>query len=382
VLGTIRNGVGAAKRRPDFTFVNLQEVDATGHKKGTGTGEYDQAIAAADAQIQRLVSELKARGEWQRTTLILLSDHSMDTTPRLTNLTKRLTAARGVGSKDFVTVLNGSADMVYLANRKAKRRHRLLRRMRAAALRTPGVVEALYRRPNPADGGRRHTLGTVHPGWHLGGPRVGDLFVTHRSGGAFAEPENDLTGNHGGPQTRDNFFAVIGGGAQVRQGLPAGRRGPLFDDTLINPRQAENVDPAPTVMGLMGLAPPRNSEGRFLSEAMNTAALPGGGAPAGRPTLRVSGPTKPLRGRSCRQARRARVPVTVRVGPAGWHYDLGVTEGGTGRRLLTLRDSDMPVVRTFLKAGTTARFVASLRSASGKTGPDRVTSIRAAAPRC
>ena len=109
------------------------------------------------------MDELKARGEWSRTTLILLSDHSMDTTPRLTNLTKRLSAAKGVRSKDFLTVLNGSADMVYLANRKSRRRHVLLKRMRAAALRTPGVVEALYRRPNPADGGRRHTLRAVTP---------------------------------------------------------------------------------------------------------------------------------------------------------------------------------------------------------------------------
>ncbi len=382
VLDTMRRGVGKARRRPDFTFVNLQQVDATGHKKGTDTGDYDRAIAAADVQVKRLVDELKARGEWSRTTLILLSDHSMDTTPRLTNLTRRLSAARGVRSKDFVTVLNGSADMVYLANRKSPRRHRLLKRMRAAALRTPGVVEALYRKPNPADGGRRHTLRAAHPGWHLDGERTGDLFVTHRSGGAFAEPDNDLVGNHGGPQTRDNFFAVVGGGAQVRQSLPAGRRGPLFDDTLVNRAQAENVDPAPTVMGMFGLAPPGDSRGRFLSEALDTAALPGAATPARRATIKVTGPRSPLRGVSCREARRRRVPVRIRLGPDGWRYDLGVTEGGSGRRLLVVRNTAKRVLRTSLRPGTTARFVASLRAASGKTGTDRSVSIRAAAPRC
>ena len=363
VLDTIRRGVGKAGRRPDFTFVNLQQVDATGHKKGTGTGEYDQAIGAADVQVKRLVDELKARGEWSRTTLILLSDHSMDTTPRLTNLTKRLSAAKGVRSKDFLTVLNGSADMVYLANRKSSRRHVLLKRMRAAALRTPGVVEALYRRPNPADGGRRHTLRAVHPGWRLDGPRTGDLFVTDRSGGAFAEPDNELVGNHGGPQTRDNFFAVVGGGAQVRQGLPAGRRGPLFDDTLINPRQAENVDPAPTVMGLLGLAPPRDSRGRFLSEAIDTAALPGAGTPAMRSTLKVF----------CRPARQGRVPLRVRMGPAGWRYRLVVADGNAkALRTSTYRRRDL---LTSLQVGERRRFTLSVLAASGRMGPPTVVTL-------
>ena len=34
----------------------------------------------ADHEIERLVGELRTRGEWERTVLILLSDHSMDTT--------------------------------------------------------------------------------------------------------------------------------------------------------------------------------------------------------------------------------------------------------------------------------------------------------------
>lgn len=366
VLDTMK-GVGKAKRRPDFTFVNLQQVDATGHKQGTDTGAYDAAIGDADRQIQRLVDQLKARGEWERTTLILLSDHSMDTTPKLTGLSKSL-EAKGIAKKDFVTVLNGSVDMVYLANRKSSRRHRLLKRMRAAALRTPGVVEALYRQPNPADGGRRHTLDGVHPGWHIAGPRSGDLFVTHSSGGAFAEPDNDLTGNHGGPQTRDNFFAVIGGGSQVRQAMPPGRRGPLFDDTLINPRQAENVDPAPTVMGLMGLAAPRNSQGRFLGEAIDTSALPGGGRPDVRTDLRPSVPDK-----TCTRSNSLRVRIALR--PSGWRYNLWVRAANGERQLL--RGSRASSVTYPIKSGKRVTFRSSVRSASGQDGPSSTDSVTA-----
>ncbi len=41
---------------------------------------YDSAISLADAEIERLVTALRQRGEWERTVLILVSDHSMDST--------------------------------------------------------------------------------------------------------------------------------------------------------------------------------------------------------------------------------------------------------------------------------------------------------------
>jgi Type I phosphodiesterase / nucleotide pyrophosphatase len=281
VLRTIREGIGPAKRRPDFTFVNLHQVDSAGHASGTGPA-YDAAILQADHEIQRLVDELRARDEWRRTVLILLSDHSMDTTLQKTNLTGAFEGA-GISADDFVAVQNGSVDMIYLTNRQAAGRFELLRRMRERALATAGVSEALYREPNPEDGGDAHTLAAMHPAWQLAGARTGDLVVTHESGGAFSDPgsfDNPLTGNHGGPQTRDNFFAVIGGGPAVRRQTLSSTRDPLFDDTLSNPGQAENVDVAPTVMRLFGLAAPRDNSGRFLSEAFKLSALPGKGAPA------------------------------------------------------------------------------------------------------
>ena len=320
VLDTMRRGVGKAKRRPDFTFVNLQQVDATGHKKGTGTrrvrprdrrGRRADQAAGGRAQGPRRVEPHHA-GPAVRP---LDGHHAAPDQPDQAPQRRPGRALQGLRDRAQRQRRHGLPGQP-----QEQAPSRLLKRMRAAALRTPGVVEALYRRPNPADGGRRHTLRAVHPGWHLDGPRTGDLFVTDRSGGAFAEPDNELVGNHGGPQTRDNFFAVIGGGAQVRQAAARRPRGPLFDDTLVNPRQAENVDPAPTVMGLLGLAPPGDSRGRFLSESTNLAALPGAGAPAVRATLKVV----------CRPARKARVPLRVRMGPAGWSSALPGRREGQG----------------------------------------------------
>jgi Type I phosphodiesterase / nucleotide pyrophosphatase len=362
VIRTIRAGVGARHRRPDFTFVNLHQVDSAGHATGTGPA-YDAAIGQADDEIGRLVGELQSRGEWQRTVLIILSDHSMDTTLVKTNLKSAFTGG-GVASDDFVIVQNGSVDLVYLADRTSPDRFELLERMRAEALATGNVQEALYREPNPADGGTANTLAGAHPAWHLDGARTGDLVVTHKPGGAFSDPgsfDNPLTGNHGGPHTRDNFFAVTSGGDGVLSQWLAGNQDVFFDDTLSNPGQAENVDVAPTVMGLFGLGPPRDNSGRFLAEAFNLGDLAGGGTPparAGRPRLNVRALTR----RRCAPARRYRVGWT----PRGARYDLTRRTGRSTRTLL--RNSPRTRARLKLRSGHRYRIRVRMRAASGKPG--------------
>jgi hypothetical protein len=68
--------------------------------------------------------------------------------------------------------------------------------------------------------------------------------VTSRIGWSFDTPASALMGNHGGPQTLDNFFAVMGGAPIIRQGVIGGVQDLSFDDTLRNPRSSENVDVA------------------------------------------------------------------------------------------------------------------------------------------
>ena len=124
---------------------------------------------------------------------------------------------------------------------------------------------------------------------------------------------------------------MIGGGAGVRSQTLSGSRDAFFDDTLANPGQAENVDVAPTVMGLFGLAAPRDSAGRFLSEAFDLGGVPGAGAPApgasaARPRLQV----KLLTRRRCARARRYRLSWS----PRGARYDVRRRSSGGTRTLL------------------------------------------------
>jgi Type I phosphodiesterase / nucleotide pyrophosphatase len=267
VIRTAVQGIRARgrTRRPSFTFVNLPQVDTAGHTLGRGL-VYDASVGLADDQVERLVGTLRERNEWKRTAMILVSDHSMDTTLLKTSMTSALTDA-GVPDADFLAVQNGSVDFVYLADRAAPRarRNALLKRMRDVALATPGVADALYRRPNPRDGGRRHVASAGGRPWRTGG-RTGDLIVTSDPGWAFAEPtllDNPLIGNHGAPQTADNFMAVVGGWQRIRtRTVTTGARA-----------RPTNADVAATVMRLLGLRAPRQNEGRPLGAAFQPGTL-------------------------------------------------------------------------------------------------------------
>ena len=79
VVRTVEQGIDPDGERPDFTFVNLHQIDSAGHASGRGP-LYDFASGQADDEIERLVSLLRTRGEWDRTVMMLVSDHSMDTT--------------------------------------------------------------------------------------------------------------------------------------------------------------------------------------------------------------------------------------------------------------------------------------------------------------
>jgi predicted AlkP superfamily pyrophosphatase or phosphodiesterase len=326
------------RTRPNLTFVNLHQIDSAGHITGTGL-VYDLAIAQADDEVERLVTTLRARGEWDRTVLILVSDHSMDSMSRKLSLTDAFTSA-GIGASQFVALNNESSiDFIYLADRRSRARFELLKRMREVALAQPGVTEALYREPNPADGGREHTIDAAHPGWHASGERTGDLFVLARPGTGFGEPSplsNILPGNHGAIQTQDNFLAVVGGSDLVRQGTVQG-----------GSRAARplNVDVAPTVMGLFGLFAPHDSRGRFLGRAFDRAAL------------RES--SRPHRPRLVRRHGRAEIR------PAGGRYDVEVRRPGGWRRVAS------KTARSRLPAALDSRLGLRVRARSAAGVPSR-----------
>ena len=170
VIASLETGIqaGSQTRRPDLTFVNLHQIDTAGHATSPGA-LYDTAIGQADDEIERLVATLRARGEWERTVLILVSDHSMDATPNKIVLTETLTEA-GFAESEFLAVDNGSVDLIYLADRD---RRRPLRPASPGCAPRSSPSRASPRRstasPIPLDGGKTYTVARMHPDWHSAG---------------------------------------------------------------------------------------------------------------------------------------------------------------------------------------------------------------------
>ena len=204
-------------------------------------------------------------------------------------------------------------------------------------------------RAQPADGGKANTVDAVHPDWRSAGERSGDLFVVADPGFAFSEPSsssNPLPGNHGAPQTADNFLAVTGGGELVRQGVVSG------DAPAANPT---NVDLAPTVMGLLGLFAPRDSEGSFLAGAFDRRVL-----------KRVSRPHRPKISVGARR---------LEVLPDGGRYDIQARDNRGGWRKLR-RNSARDSVRLAALGGGCTPVRARVRSAATIRSPWRTKKIR------
>jgi LPXTG-motif cell wall-anchored protein len=193
---------------------------------------------------------------------------------------------------EFVIAQNGGASLFSLRDRTRADGPQLLKRLRDSALATDGVDEALYRQPNPADGGEQHWVGRVHPDWHQTGPRSGDLILTVDDGRRSTEPSstsNPIPGNHGMPSTLRIPTIVTGGAdAGVVRRTVAG----VDDPDVRAADQAENVDMAPTAAWLMGVDPPATGfDGRVLSEAFSARPEPTCVAAAAAPGMQVPGPS-------------------------------------------------------------------------------------------
>ncbi len=285
----------------DFVFANLGDHDRAGHVDTTGAvpdgpdGVMDgakagqrAALGQVDTWVRTLVEQLQASGEWERTVLVITSDHSMNFTlsldPRWNIDTAaavaqvELDAGREPGST-FLVSNNGGAAFVYLVDPADPDRAALLEAAHDALAALPGVEETLYRVPNDFDPDGA-VLQTVHPDWNLHQtPRAGDVVVLaqerYRMGSV---DENPVPGNHGHTSTRHITALVTGGWDGIVAGQRIAASAPdavdEADDTAVLPEQVEQVDWAPTVGWLLGVEDPGTAaggdpqwEGRVLTEA-------------------------------------------------------------------------------------------------------------------
>jgi predicted AlkP superfamily pyrophosphatase or phosphodiesterase len=65
------------EQRPDLVTLYFNRVDLMGHRRGPASAAVDSAIGETDGAIGRLVDSLRGRGVFDRTNLLIVSDHGM-----------------------------------------------------------------------------------------------------------------------------------------------------------------------------------------------------------------------------------------------------------------------------------------------------------------
>ena len=166
----------------------------------------------------------------------------------------------------------------------------------------------------------------------VGGDRGRPRRDRGRAGRRFNEP-NPLTGNHGGPQTRDNFLAVVGGGPLVRQAGDRGRGRSAVRRHRAQPRPGGErrrradghaaAGPARAGRRARGASWRRRSTPSLLPAADaaraggGAACARGGGLPLGVGGAARARPALPLPAPRLARRDRRRIPVVDRAAGSG-----------------------------------------------------------------
>lgn len=288
-----------ASPRPQFALVNLGDVDRAGHADAEGvapaaadraasgddelsglfSSPFQQvALEDTDAQIGRVVQELKESGAWENSVLMVLSDHGMDwgaqhqfadTAGALAKAGYEKSIDSGRRNGDFTLVAGGGSELVYVYD------PRDVDAMARVLCGVEGVAVVATREPVEGlpSGCRRRSLaelGLDHPY----SPEI-ELFMEPgwRSTGTDASA-NPLPGNHGHAVTQHSVLMVAGGHPAVKAGgsIPGERVYARGD--LAPPAGPGVLSVAPTVAGLFDIgAPPGGYDAPPLAEAFEPGAV-------------------------------------------------------------------------------------------------------------
>jgi predicted AlkP superfamily pyrophosphatase or phosphodiesterase len=247
---------------PKYTLLWLSEPDASQHESGVGSENAETGLEQSDKNLGLLIRALKDKGVFQNTDLIVVSDHGFSTVDRGPDVTASLKRANFAANKQFenpdagdvmVVSLGGSTGF-YVFDHDEQTVRRLVEYLQgtdyAGVIFSSVAVEGTF------------ALSQVHVDARAGAP---DVLVSMR----WSSDRNDWgapgmvtaadgkrgRGTHASLSRFDLHNTLIAAGPDFKQGytseVPSG-----------------NVDVAPTVLAILGVAPSTPMDGRVLSEAM------------------------------------------------------------------------------------------------------------------
>jgi arylsulfatase A-like enzyme len=256
VHGLWKNGV------PKFSLLWLSEPDASQHETGVGSDNAELALENSDQNLALVIKALKEKGVFDRTDLIVVSDHGFSTVDRGPNVVSALKRAKFVAGKQFDNPESGDVMVVGLGGSTAfyvfDHDEPTIRRL----------VELLQ-----------------------GSDFAGVIFSSMAVEGTFPLAKVRLDASHGAP---DVLVSMRWGPEQNNWGAPGmvtaaeGKRGhgthaslsrydlhntliatgPDFKQGYVSDLPSGNIDLAPTVLEILGVPQPKAMDGRVLKEAI------------------------------------------------------------------------------------------------------------------
>ncbi len=255
--------MGLDDLHPDVTFMWLNDPDGTAHANGIGANLTKKSLSLVDAGIGRVEDALQSRGLLDRTNILVTSDHGFSThtgTLRLAVLVAPFARPMPDGSPDIV-VAEGSIN--FRAGADAARVAAIV-----AALQARPEVGAIFTRTRPGGGKEGVVPGTLS--FELARsnhPRSGEILVS----GNWTADLNDA-----GFPGKTTQGGVAGHGTSspydIHNTLIAA--GPDFRAHATSDVPTGNVDIAPTLLRLLGIAIPSTMTGRVIEEGLRTGPAP------------------------------------------------------------------------------------------------------------
>ncbi|MCC6589422.1 MAG: alkaline phosphatase family protein [Bryobacterales bacterium] len=238
------------RHKPNLLLFHLLTTDSLQHAHGARSVAGYTALAYADHKVGRLLDALRRAGIYNRTTVIIVSDHGFKTVKQ--NIQPNaILASNGLGDAAW-SIPEGGTAMVYVTRTAGK--SETIARMQEIFKTVPGVTKVL----TPAD----------FPQWGYptpsANPRMADLVLAAADGYAFGGatsgppvspvPAGATPGTHGYLNDDPDIQAIfVASGAGIRPGVKVGA--------------IRNLDVAPTIARLLKLQM-NGVEGRVLTEIL------------------------------------------------------------------------------------------------------------------
>jgi arylsulfatase A-like enzyme len=253
---------------PKYTLLWLGEPDASQHQSGPGSDNAKLGLAESDRNLGVVLEALRSKGVLDKTDVLVVSDHGFSTVSRGPDVIKLLKRAGFVAGKQFenpepgdVMMVNlGGSAFFYVFEHQQETIRRLVEFLQASDF--AGVIFSAQALEGT------FPLAQVHLDAPQGAP---DVVVSMRwtdersasgAAGLLTAAEGKVgRGSHASLSRFDLHNTLVAAGPDFRQG---------FGSDLAS----GNIDVAPTVLAILGIAPPIPMEGRVLTEALTGTVSP------------------------------------------------------------------------------------------------------------